>query len=124
MAGKFETFAGSDGKHYFKLKAGNGEVILQSQGYKAEDDCANGIKSVKTNCADEGRFQVKTSVDGKHYFVLTATNGQAIGKSQMYKTERSCAKGMQSVRKNARTAKLAESYSSSGRTSLAPTASK
>jgi uncharacterized protein YegP (UPF0339 family) len=108
MAGKFETFTGSDGKHYFKLKAGNGEVILQSQGYKAEDDCANGIKSVKTNCADEGRFEVKTSVDGKHFFVLTATNGQTIGKSQMYKTESGCSNGIESVRTNAADAATTE----------------
>lgn len=109
MAGKFETFTGSDGKHYFKLKAGNGEVILQSQGYKAEDDCANGITSVKKNSADEGRFQVKTSTDGKHYFVLTATNGQTIGKSQMYKTESGCANGIASVKTNAADAAIAES---------------
>ena len=108
MAGKFETFTGSDGKHYFKLKAGNGEVILQSQGYKAQDDCANGIESVRKNATDEGRFQVKTAADGKHYFVLTATNGQTIGKIQMYKTESGCSNGVESVRKNATEAAVTE----------------
>jgi len=108
MAAKFETFTGSDGKHYFKLKAGNGEVILQSQGYKAEDDCANGISSVRKNSAEDGRFQVKTSTDGKHYFVLTATNGQTIGKSQMYKTESGCTNGIESVRTNAAEAAISE----------------
>jgi uncharacterized protein YegP (UPF0339 family) len=108
MAGKFETFTGSDGKHYFKLKAGNGEVILQSQGYKAKDDCANGIESVRKNAADEGRFEVKTAADGKHYFVLTATNGQTIGKSQMYKTESGCSNGVESVRNNAAEAAITE----------------
>ena len=51
MAGKFETYTGKDGKHYFRLKAGNGEPILQSQGYKAKADCANGIESVRRNAA-------------------------------------------------------------------------
>ena len=44
MAGKFETYTGSNGQHYFRLKAGNGEVILTSQGYKAKNDCASGIE--------------------------------------------------------------------------------
>ncbi len=108
MAGKFETFTGSDGKHYFKLKAGNGEVILQSQGYKAKGDCANGIESVRKNSKDEGRFQIKTATNGKHYFLLTATNGQTIGKSQMYKTESGCSNGVKSVGRNATDAKIAE----------------
>ena len=34
MAGKFVVTKGKDGQDYFVLKAGNGEVILQSEGYK------------------------------------------------------------------------------------------
>jgi uncharacterized protein YegP (UPF0339 family) len=52
MAGKFETFAGSDGKHYFVLTATNGQTIGKSQMYKTESGCANGIESVKTNAAE------------------------------------------------------------------------
>ena len=108
MAGKFETFKGNDGKHYFTLKAGNGEIILQSQGYKAEDDCANGIESVRRNCLNESRFETKMASDGKTYFVLKATNGQTIGKSQMYKTESGCTNGVESVSKNAPEAPVSE----------------
>ncbi len=101
MAGKFVTFTGKDGKHYFSLKAGNGEVILKSQGYKAEKDCANGIESVRKNSQVEARFETKSSSDGKFYFVLKATNGQVIGQSQMYKSESGCANGVASVGRNA-----------------------
>jgi len=38
---------------------------------------------------------------GKDYFVLTASNGQTIGKSQMYKSESGCSNGVQSVVKSA-----------------------
>lgn len=31
MAGKFVAYTGKDGKHYFRLKAGNGEVIFTSR---------------------------------------------------------------------------------------------
>jgi len=108
MSGKFETYAGENGQHYFRLKAGNGEVILSSQGYKAKDDCANGVASVRKNCQREGAFETKTASDGRHYFVLKATNGQVVGQSQMYKTESGCANGIESVKKNAPEAPVAE----------------
>ena len=104
MAGKFVTFSGKDGKHYFSLKAGNGEVILKSQGYKAEQDCANGIESVRKNSQEESRFETKTAADGRLYFVLKATNGQVIGQSQMYKSESGCSNGIESVGRNAKDA--------------------
>jgi uncharacterized protein YegP (UPF0339 family) len=101
MAGKFVITKGKDNKFYFSLKAGNGEVILSSQGYKDKRGCLNGIESVKKNSQDEARFEVKTSSNDKEYFVLNATNGQVIGKSQMYKSGSGCNNGMKSVAKNA-----------------------
>ena len=44
---------------------------------------------------------MKKSSDDKDYFVLTATNGQTIGKSQMYKSASGCKGGTESVMKNA-----------------------
>ncbi|WP_456413857.1 YegP family protein [Thiolapillus sp.] len=106
MAGKFVTSVGKDGKHYFVLKAGNGETILQSQGYAAEKSCANGIESVRKNSQDPKRFEKKTATNGKFFFTLNATNGQIIGKSQMYKTERGRNNGIDSVGRNAPDAKV------------------
>lgn len=97
MAGKFSLSTGKDSKHYFNLKAANGEVILSSQGYKAKADCMNGIESVRKNCHDEARFEKKKANNGLFYFVLTATNGQTIGKSQMYKSESGRNNGIDSV---------------------------
>ncbi len=37
MSGKFEVFLDKGGKYRFRLKAGNGEIILASQGYKSKD---------------------------------------------------------------------------------------
>ena len=108
MAGKFVITKGKDNKFYFNLKAGNGEVILSSQGYKDKGGCLNGIESVKKNSQSKGRFEVKKSNDGKDYFVLTATNGQTIGKSQMYKSESGCSNGMKSVTNSAADASVAD----------------
>ena len=101
MAGKFVITKGKDGKDYFVLKAGNGEIILQSQGYKSASGCENGVESVKTNAKDASKFETREAKDGRTYFVIKANNGQEIGRSQMYKTTSGCANGQESVAKNA-----------------------
>ncbi|MCS3529139.1 YegP family protein [Chryseobacterium sp. JUb7] len=46
---KFEINTAKDGRFYFNLKAGNGQVIGTSQMYESENGLENGIESVKTN---------------------------------------------------------------------------
>jgi len=99
--GKFVVNTRKNGDLQFNLKAGNGQIILSSQGYSSKDSCMNGIESVKKNGADDSRFERKTSTNGKFYFNLKAGNGQIIGSSEMYESEASCEKGIESVKKNA-----------------------
>jgi len=106
MAAKFVISKSSSGKEFFVLKAGNGEVILTSQQYATHKSCENGVDSVRKNCADESRFEVKTAKDGREYFVLKASNGQVIGQSQMYKSDSGCKNGIASVQRNAPDAKV------------------
>ena len=40
--------------------AGNGQVILASQGYADKAGCKNGIESVKKNSPDDGRYERNT----------------------------------------------------------------
>lgn len=47
--GKFARLVAKDGSPYFTLKAGNGQVIGQSEMYSGEKARDNGIESVKTN---------------------------------------------------------------------------
>ena len=108
MAGKFVCSKSKDGQDFFVLKASNGQVILQSERYKSKKSCANGIESVRKNSQDENRFETKTAKDGRSFFVLKASNGQAIGKSQMYKSESGRDNGIDSVCRNAPDAELAE----------------
>ena len=51
MAGKFVISKRSNGDFQFNLKAGNGQVIGQSQMYSSEATRDAGIESVKTNAA-------------------------------------------------------------------------
>ena len=45
----FEKLSASNGKFYFNLKAGNGQVIGTSEMYESEDGRSNGIASVIKN---------------------------------------------------------------------------
>lgn len=45
----FDVKTASNGKLYFNLKAGNGQVIGTSQMYEGEDGCMNGLASVLKN---------------------------------------------------------------------------
>lgn len=108
MAGKFELKKGKSGKFSFNLKAGNGQVVFTSQTYDSKRSAEAGIASVQKNAVAEARFERKTSTKGQAYFVMTATNGQTIGKSQMYTGLPGMEKGIKSVMKNAPTAPTAD----------------
>ena len=107
----------------FDLKAGNGEVIATSEVYASEAACKNGVESVRKNApvaavenqTVEGyaaekhpKFEVYTDKAGEFRFRLKATNGQIIATSEGYKAKASCLNGIESVRKNAPEAEVAE----------------
>lgn len=92
----------------FNLKAGNGQVILTSQTYASKDGCKNGIESVRKNSQDDGQFERKTAKDGSPFFTLNATNGQVIGKSEMYSSKDAMENGIASVKKNAPDAEVVD----------------
>ncbi|MEW7292927.1 YegP family protein [Aquimarina sp. 2304DJ70-9] len=50
--GRYERKTAKNGKFYFNLKAGNGQVIGSSQMYSSESGMENGINSVKENAPD------------------------------------------------------------------------
>lgn len=98
----FEIFQSEkSSKYYFRLKAGNGEIILASEAYEAKAGAENGVQSVITHAKDDANFERKVAKDGQDYFVLKASNGQVIGKSEMYKSKQGMENGIASVKKNA-----------------------
>lgn len=101
MAGKFECYKDKAGEYRFRLKAGNGEIILSSEGYSSKASCTNGIESVRKNAVLPERFETKETGSGKHRFNLKASNGQVIGTSQNYSSASACDGGMNSVARNA-----------------------
>ncbi|MBQ3291304.1 MAG: YegP family protein [Mogibacterium sp.] len=100
----------------FDLKAGNGEVIANSEVYKTKKTCYAGINSVKNNApvaavedqTAEGfeackhpKFEVYVDKAGEFRFRLKAKNGQIIATGEGYKAKKSCLNGIESVKKNA-----------------------
>jgi len=100
----------------FDLKAGNGEIIANSEVYTSKAACLKGIESVKTNApiaavedqTAEGfetlknpKFEVYVDKAGEFRFRLKAKNGQIVVTGEGYKAKKSCLGGIESIRKNA-----------------------
>lgn len=99
--GKFEIYKGKDAQFYFRLKAGNGEIIGGSEGYKLKSSAKKGIESVRKNAIHEKNYDLKETKNEKWRFNLKARNGQTILSSQMYSTESGAKGGISSVTNNA-----------------------
>jgi uncharacterized protein YegP (UPF0339 family) len=106
--GSFVISKRKNGDFQFVLKAGNGQVILGSEGYTTKAACLNGVESVRKNSQVDARFDRLESKNGKPYFNLKATNGQIIGNSEMYESVAARENGIASVAKNAPDAKVIE----------------
>lgn len=57
--GKFEVYQDKAGKHRFRLKASNGQIIAVGEAYESKSACLNGIESVKKNAPDAGVVEVE-----------------------------------------------------------------
>ena len=116
MAGKFEIKTSEKGTFSFNLKAGNGEVIAQSQQYATLAACKKGIESVRRNSVaakvedqtvenaskvTNPKFEIYTDNAGEIRFRLKARNGEIIATGEGYKAKAGCTKGIESIRRNA-----------------------
>ncbi|MBU2966362.1 YegP family protein [Amphritea sp. 2_MG-2023] len=97
MAAKFEIYEDKAGEFRFRLKAGNGENIGASEGYKAKASAKNGVESVRKNSVLPERFTVFEGKSGKWYFNLKAGNHEIIMTSQGYTTEAGAKSGTEAV---------------------------
>ena len=108
MAGKFEIYQDKAGEYRFRLKAGNGQNILASEGYKSKASCKAGITSVVTNAANAARFEKLQTKAGKFAFNLKSGNHQVVGSSQSYETEAARDNGIASFQNSANGASVVD----------------
>lgn len=120
--GKFVIKATKTG-FVFNLKAGNGEVIANSEVYTGKPACKNGIASVQKNAPiaavedqtkagyateKNPKFEIYQDKKGEYRFRLKAANGQIIATGEGYKALTSCLNGVESIKKNAPDAAIVE----------------
>ncbi len=73
-----------DSQYYFNLRAANGEIVLQSEGYGRSDGPKKAVESISANGRSRGNFDVRESRDGQWLVVLEAANGEILGTTETY----------------------------------------
>lgn len=106
MAGKFEIKTGKTGKVRFNLKAPNGRIILTSEAYESRTAAVKGVRSVKLNAGNDSRFERKTAKDGSAYFVLKASNGEMLARSELFTSPKRLEDGIKMVKRDVENAEL------------------
>jgi uncharacterized protein len=76
----------TSGQYYFHVVAGNGNIMLTSEGYTTRTGALNGILSVLDNGTLESRYQIFQGKDSQHYIRLRAANGRIIAMTEGYST--------------------------------------
>jgi uncharacterized protein YegP (UPF0339 family) len=105
---KFQVYKGTNDEFYFRLVAGNDQVVLSSEGYTDRSGCENGIDSVIKYSRDISKYKLKKSKNDKHYFVLRSGNNKVIGTGQMYSSKQAAEKGIDTVMNNVKGASIIE----------------
>jgi uncharacterized protein YegP (UPF0339 family) len=80
----FIAFQHKNGKYYFGVLDGKGDLQLRSEGYPTTAARDNGIESVKKNIGIDARWSTEEK-HGFHFNILKAGNHQEIARSCPYK---------------------------------------
>ncbi len=104
---RFELVTGEDGQTYFHLRAGNGEIVLASEGYASKAGANDGIESVRSNGVRLDQFDVFATKDGGYALRLLAGNGKTIARGEVYASksnaERAARRIVELITKNVET---------------------
>lgn len=94
---RFVVFAGHDDRFYFHLRARNGEIVLQSQGYKTQAAALNGTFAVANSGLDLDNYELLPSGQNGFYFNIKAANGQVVGTSEVYANQSNARRACEDV---------------------------
>lgn len=105
--GKWKTETAEDGKMFAKLCASNGGVLLVTPSYTSDIGLKNGIASIKKHLA-AGNVAITANKEGKFVFKVSAPSGRTIVTSEQYGARFQCEKALESAKRFAETAVVAE----------------
>jgi uncharacterized protein YegP (UPF0339 family) len=94
--GSFDLWRADSG-FYFNFKAGNGEIMLSSEGYENRMGALNGLLSVLDNGGFESNYKIFEGADGQWYVSLRAANYRIIATGEAYATKSSATRGVNST---------------------------
>lgn len=100
----------SDAKEPFSFIYVNaeGKTIIKSENYAQKASAKNGIESVRKNCQDDDRYELKESSNGKAFFNIKSTNGQIVGTSALFATEADRTDAIDYLKANSASANVTE----------------
>lgn len=58
MAGTFEVYVDKAGKHRFRLKAANGQIVAVGEAYESKTNALAGVEAVKRAASDASVVEV------------------------------------------------------------------
>ena len=88
MNGKYTVSLVGTSEYHWSLTARNAQTVLSSRIYAAKAGVETGIETCRTNSADEARYERMAANDARYYFVLRSADGELIGTSETYHSER------------------------------------
>jgi uncharacterized protein len=97
----FEIRTRNQPEYTFTLRADNGETMLFSEIYVSKQAVESGIAAVILNSMYDARFERRRTGRGRHYFVLKASTGRIVGRSQEYRSRQAMESGIAAVKKAA-----------------------
>jgi len=105
--GKWSIEIKSDDEYMAKLSASNGEVMLSSEIYSSEEGAISGIATIIKN-VESGKFIPYKNKNGNYYYKLKTSNNKLLCVGEIYKTKEQCLKSIESVKRIAAEAVIAE----------------
>ena len=105
--GKWKVEKTNDDKLFATLTASNGGSLLSTQGYSNANGLKTAISNIKKNLAD-GNVSVNADKNGKFVFKIFTPSGRTIVTSGVYGSKFQCEKALESTKRFAETAVIAE----------------
>ncbi len=104
--GKYEVYS-ENKQWFFLLKASNGEVLMESQGYSSKSGAYSGLENIK-KALEAQNFRVSRDKQNRYMFTLYASNNQALITGHTYPSKDNCLAAVDSVRRFGLKAKIVD----------------
>jgi uncharacterized protein YegP (UPF0339 family) len=93
----FETFEGTNGLYYFRLRAANSQIQLTSDGYSSESAVLTVVATAQSAGRSTANYDVHQASNGEYAVNLLDWDGAHLAKGQLYTTKSSATRAVNSM---------------------------